>query len=492
MHSFKKNDTTIYEVLHRKTGKPLANCEIVSSDFKLITNENGVASFTQEKDSKKHVGYNLTLNHQSDTLRVYNNYSYSINANNQGDVIENIAKIYLDRAIYRPGQNVFFKAVLTQGTNGEIKVLPNLLVKINVDDPNSNTIKTIELKTNEFGSISGEFTIPKNGLTGDYRIDIDEPDNYENDSYYNEIKKTHPIWDEDGIDTDYFTFKVEEYKRPKFEVSFDKTNKSYKLNELVAISGKAKSYNGSTISNATVNYTINRIDYNKFKNRYSNDTTEQIISSTKTDDKGNFTIEFNAITDKNHTTSDKIIYQYNIVANVTDISGETQSGSTSLKVGNQSTILYLKIDKKIRTDKKAILTFSSTNLNQEFKPVNGEIKIYFLNPFSNKFIPREFSVPELPTISREEFEKLFPYEIYNHDLDKNLQEKLIYTKKVSTLKDKSLALDFIKNYKSGKYKVVFTSRDESENEIQATENFDLTSANDEKAGENELFSMHPN
>lgn len=490
MHSFKKDDTTIYEVLHRKTGKPLANCEIVSSDFKLITNENGIANFTEEKDSKKHVAYNLTLNHQSDTLRVYNNNSYSINTYNQGDVIENRAKIYLDRAIYRPGQNVFFKAVLTQGKNGEIKVLPNLLVKINVDDPNSNTIKTIELKTNEFGSISGEFTIPKNGLTGDYQIDIDEPDNYENDSYYDEIKKAHPIWDEDGIDTDYFTFKVEEYKRPKFEVSFDKINKSYKLNELVAISGKAKSYNGSTISNATVNYTINRIDYTRFKNRYSNDTTEQIISSTKTDDKGNFTIEYNAITDENHTASDKIIYQYNIVANVTDISGETQSGSTSLKVGNQSTVLYLKIDKKIRTDKKAILTFSSTNLNQEFKPVNGEIKIYFLNPFSNKFIPREFSVPELPTISREEFEKLFPYEIYNHDLDKNLQEKLIYTKKVSTLKDKSLALDFIKNYKSGKYKVVFTSRDESENEIQATENFDLTSANDEKAGENELFSMH--
>lgn len=490
MHSFKKDDTTIYEVYNRKTGKPLANCEVVSSDFKLITNENGIASFTQEKDSKNRVGYNLTLNHQSDTLRVYNNYSDSYNTYELNDYVDNRAKIYLDRAIYRPGQSVYFKAVLTQNKRGEIKVLPNLLVKISVDDANGTTIKTIELKTNEFGSISGEFNLPKNGSTGDYRIDIDEPDNYESDSYYNEIKKKHSIWDEEGIDTDYFTFKVEEYKRPKFSVSFDKIKKSYQLNEMVSISGSAKSFNGSTVSNAIVNYTISRIDYSRYNNMYSNDDTEQIISSTKTDDKGNFNIEFKAVTDKNYITSDKIIYQYNIVSNVTDISGETQSGSTSLKVGNQSTVLYLNIDKKIRTDKNNSLTFSCTNLNGEFKPVNGDIKIYFLNPFSNKFMPREFSVPELSSISKEEFEKLFPFEMYNYDLDINLQNKLVYTKKINTLKDKSIALDFIKNYKSGKYKVVFTSKDENQNEIQASEFFDLTSANEEKASENELITLH--
>ncbi|GEC77487.1 MG2 domain-containing protein [Flavobacterium aquatile] len=490
MHSFKKDDTTIYEVFHRKTGKPLVNCEVISNDFKLLTNENGVASFKHEKDSEIRVGTTLTLIHQSDTLRVYNNYANSYYTNELNENIENRYKIYLDRAIYRPGQTVYFKVVLAQSKQRELKVLPNLVVKVIVNDSNDNAIKTIELKTNEFGSISGEFNLPKSGSTGDYSIEIDEPDNYENDSYYDVVENVHAIWDEEGLENDYFTFKVEEYKRPKFEVSFDKINKSFALNEMVSIIGKAKSFNGAIVSNAVVNYTINRIDYSRFKNKYSNEETEQIISSTKTDDKGHFTIDFKAIIDKNYTTSDKIIYQYNVVADVTDISGETQSASTSVKVGNQSTILYLKIDKKIRTDKNNLLTFSSTNLNGEFKPVNGEIKIYFLNPFSNKFMPREFSVAELPLISKEEFEKLFPYEIYNSYLDDNLQNKLVYTKKINTIKDKFLTLDFIKNYKSGKYKVVFTTKDELQNEIETIENFNLTSANDEKAGENEIVTLH--
>jgi uncharacterized protein YfaS (alpha-2-macroglobulin family) len=490
MHSFKKDGTIIYEVFHRKTGKPLVNCEVISNDFKLLTNENGVASFKQEKDSEIRVGTNLTLIHQTDTLRVYNNYTDSYYTNESNDNNENKYQIYLDRAIYRPGQTVYFKVVLAQSKHRELKVLPNLLVKVIINDSNDTTIKNLELKTNEFGSISGEFNLPKNGSTGDYTIEIDEPDNYENDSYYNVIEKSHAIWDEEGLDDNYFTFKVEEYKRPKFEVSFDKINKSFALNEMVSITGKAKSFNGANVSNAIVNYTINRIDYFGFRNGYTNEKTEQIISSTKTDHKGHFTIDFEALIDSNYKASDKIIYQYNVVAEITDISGETQSASTSVKVGNQSTVLHLKIDKKIRTDQNSTLTFSSTNLNGEFKPVNGEIKIYFLNPFSNKFMPREFSAPELPLISKEEFEKLFPYEIYNYEVDDNLQNELVYTKKVSTLKDKSLVLDFIKNYQSGKYKVVFTTKDDNKNDIEITENFDLTSANDEKAGENEIVTLH--
>ena len=113
-------------------------------------------------------------------------------------------------------------------------------------------------------------------------------------------------------------------------------------------------------------------------------------------------------------------------------------------------------------------------MNGEFKAVKGEIKMYFVSPFPNKFKPRVFQQPEIKTISDDVFEKLFPYEINTNETDEKPIEKLVFSKNVDTEKDKKMALDFISDYQSGNYKIVFSAKDNFENPIETTSNFSIT------------------
>ncbi len=125
--------------------------------------------------------------------------------------------LYLDRAIYRPGQKVHFKGVLLSHKNGKTKTVPNEFVEVYVEDPNSEEVATFRLKTNKFGSFNGEFLLPKSGITGKFSIYTEE-----------DTEAETPFWEE-ILDEDTYMyneqyFSVEEYKRPTFEVAFDTIN----------------------------------------------------------------------------------------------------------------------------------------------------------------------------------------------------------------------------------------------------------------------------
>ena len=485
-----KGDTEYYTVLDRKTGKNIPNVSLKSAYFDIKTNADGLASYKRKEGSSNYNNFPIKLATANDTILISKNYLAYTSDYSENDEDENFkAKVefYLDRAIYRPGQTMYYKGIAFQKKKNKSSIVPNTSFKITIQDPNYSHFKEFEVTTNEFGSFSGEFILPKNGLTGDFIIQADEPKDSKKEASYDKIKNEHPFWDNVDFQNSSIYFKVEEYKRPKFEVTFEPKKESFQVNQSVTVKGTAKAFAGSTISDAKVTYTITRFT-NSFRNYYNNEPEEILVSSeTKTDASGKFAIDFIAKPSKNASKEQLPIFNYRINASVTDINGETHTAVTTIKVGYHDLALTASIPNSIETKNKNEITLNSTNLNGEFKAVKGEIKIYFVSPFSKKFKSRIFQQPEINTISDNDFEKLFPYEINFSKTAEKPVETLVFSKKVDTEKDKKVALDFISNYQSGNYKVVFSAKDSFDNAIEAVSNFQINQSKD-KFNSSKLFT----
>ncbi|HSD05728.1 alpha-2-macroglobulin family protein, partial [Flavobacterium sp.] len=449
-------------------------------------NADGLAIY-KPKDGNYYNRYPILLYSTNDTILInkeYIGYANDYSENKENENFRGKVEFYLDRAIYRPGQTVYYKGIAIQKKNDKSSIVPNTSFKITIQDPNYSTFKEFDVTTNEFGSFSGEFVLPTSGLTGDFRIYANKPDVISTDKSKNE----YPFWNNVNLENSNTYFKVEEYKRPKFEVTFEPKKESFQVNQSVTVKGNAKAFAGSSISDAKVTYTITRFT-NFYRNYYGNEQSEILVTSeTKTDASGKFTIDFVAKPSANADKKLLPVFNYRVNATVTDINGETHSAETIIKVGYHDLILNAQIPIQIETKNKNEITLNSTNLNGEFKAVKGEIKLYFVSPFPNKFKNRVFQQPEIKTISDADFEKLFPYEINNPDFSKEPNKTLVFSRKIDTEKDKKIVLDFISNYQSGNYFVVFSAKDSFDNPIETASLFSIIQSKN-KFNPNKLFTF---
>jgi TonB-dependent SusC/RagA subfamily outer membrane receptor len=470
-----------FQILDRKTGEPLENVKVKSKHFNLKTNKNGIAFYTQKKFIYNND--NIELSTINDTILIqknYINYTSDYLGENKNDIyFKGKIEFYLDRAIYRPGQTVYYKGIAIQKEKNQTTVVPKTSFKITVKDADYNDFKEFDVVTNEFGSFFGEFVLPKNGLTGDFSIEAEEPENYKNDIDYDKNNDEHRFWDNVDFEDSRINFRVEEYKRPKFEVAFDPKKESFQVNQLIKVKGSAKAFAGSNISDAVVKYTVTRYT-SYFRNYFGQQAENEILTTgeTKTDPSGKFSIDFSAIPSKNSKKEQLPVFNYRINISVTDINGETHDAETIVKVGYHNLVLGATLPNKIETKNTNEIVLTSTNLNGEFLATKGEIKIYFESPFSDKFKPRVWPNPDFETINKEEFEKLFPYE-QNEKATTNIKaETLVYSKKIDTEKNKKIVLDFIFDYKSGNYKVIFSAKDSFENTIESSTDFQILQSKD--------------
>jgi uncharacterized protein YfaS (alpha-2-macroglobulin family) len=473
-----EDDKENFQVFDRKTGKPLENVTIKSSHYTIKTNSNGAASYT--RTSSYNYDESIEFSLDNDTLVTEKEYIQLIQqySENKDNSLKGKVEFYLDRAIYRPGQTVYYKGIAIKKQDNKTSIVANTPFNITIKDPNYQTFKEFQITTNEFGSFSGEFTVPKNGLTGNFNIYADKPEDYTKGDIYFNNKPNASFWDNVKIENSRATFSVEEYKRPKFKVDFEPKKGSFQVNQSIKINGSAKAFAGSNISDAKVTYTVNRFT-SYFRNYYGQEQNETITSGeTKTDASGNFIIEFIAQPSKNAIKEQLPIFNYEITANVTDINGETHTSETIIKVGYHDLIINAIIANQIETKNKNKITLTSTNLNGEFLATKGEIKMYFVSPFSNKFKKAVWPEPEIETISTSDFEKLFPFEIREIKISDKPNEVLVYSKKIDTQKDKEVALDFMTNYKSGNYKIVFSAKDTFNNPIESVSTFEVKQSKD--------------
>lgn len=418
------------KLVNSNNGKPLANEKLTFYEFVSDKTLNKIEGKTDEKGSFKFPAtankeyYRSFLIQQPDTndfqiMRVYGNGTYDENYNPNKQT-RTTAQIFTDRAIYRPGQTLYFKVINTKIEKEAESVISGLKQKIALYDANNQEVSSQDFTTNAFGSYHGSFILPKGKLNGAFFLrTIGEPRGYKD-------------------------VRVEEYKRPKFEVTFDPIKDEYKYGQTIELKGKAKMFSGVALSNTTVNYEIKKrnIRWMYFRG-YPQDSGNEnsILGEAKTNDKGEFTIRLDL--KKDEQLEGIQIDNYEINASLTDINGETQSANTQLKVASVSH--YIKADdvNEVFSDENLKLKVETKNYNEQNLKKSYQVKLSKLAApdriFRSNF---KSEVQDLPKYSKEEFISKFPHDLFDKkDEVKNWKtEKILVEKQQQPSADNNLDL----------------------------------------------------
>lgn len=388
------------KLISSENGQPITNENLTFYEFvegkalnKVVgkTGENGVFKFpmTNSKDYYRAILIQQPKTNDFQLMQIYGNNNREIyNPNKQ---TRTKAQIFTDRAIYRPGQTVYFKVITTKIDNEIESVVSNLKQKITLKDANNQEVSVQDFTTNEFGSYHGSFILPKGKLNGNFTILTD------------------------GNSNGYKYIKVEEYKRPKFEVTFDPVKDEYKYGQTIELKGKAMMFSGVALSNTNVNYEIKK---QNIRWRYfpwypnDNDNENSILGEVKTNEKGEFTIKLDL--KKDEKIEGIQIDNYQINASATDINGETQTANTNLKVASVSH--YIKTDeiKNTFVDENIKVKVETKNYNEQILKKSYQVKLSKLETpnrvFRNNF---KTEVQNLPKFLKEEFVSKFPHDLYD-------------------------------------------------------------------------------
>lgn len=436
-----RNDEIL--VTERESGLPAISKKVNVYEYKnnkeskvktITTNELGVAEVNYSKDNYR----NLTFKIEGEEVS-YQNYYYRNNRDTQKETITHI-KFFTDRGIYRPGQTVYFKAILyEEDEDGKREVIPNEEVGITLYDANYDEVATLDLTTNTFGSVSGEFILPTSGLTGEFYL---EDDTSNSNVYY---------------------FSVEEYKRPRFEVTFEDVKETFKLEEEITARGKAAAYSGANIDNAKVVYRVYRqaiYPYRPWWERgyfpQSEPAEEITHGETTTDADGSFHIHFMAASPDPSSLGRPggaaRTYTYRVVADVTDLNGETRSSEQSITVGDLRYMLDIPVAERIELSKLDSIPIVTNNLNGQFVPAKGRITLTKINPPKRILRDSPLSPTDYELYPKETFISYFPHEPYGGENQKEnwAKENPVLNESFDTEKSQSIPVN-PKNWEEGTY-----------------------------------------
>lgn len=419
------NNNQDYFILNRETGQPLAGATVQAwwTEYDYNTRNNKkVKAETQVADKNGWLRLSKKPGNQQRNLQLeisitgdrlfmdepqyiyYREEDSGTPQLNASQFEKEKARVFLftDRSIYRPGQTVYFKgiAVTNDFTTKKIKVYSGVSTKIFLRDANGEDVDSMELKTNEYGSYSGKFVLPQGVLNGAFSV-ADET-----------LDGTQEI-------------SVEEYKRPKFAVEYDTLKGSYKVNDSIAITGLAKAYAGNNIDGAQVKYRVQRVarfiyPWLYWKWGYPRTRDMEIahgVATTNAD--GKFTITFKAIPDLSIRKELEPVFDYRVSADVTDINGETRSGTTVVSVSYKA--LQVSIDlsdeESIDADSLKNISISTKNIAGTPEPATVTLTISRLQAPDRLIRKRYWQQPDQFVMSKEEYIKLFPHDEYKDETD---------------------------------------------------------------------------
>jgi len=368
---------------------------------------------------------------------------------------------FTDRAIYRPGQTVYFKAIVIEKIVDKQEVKSDHNLKIEFFDVNYQLISSVNLTTNEFGAVNGSFTIPSGILNGQMTI--------RNSSGSTVIQ-------------------VEDYKRPTFEVDFQPVQSSFRLNAEITVVGEVKAYAGNQIDDAKVKYRIVRRSYFPYRWIYSwnyfpqSPEIELVVGETITDSEGRFSINFTAVPDQEVNRNFKPVFQYTIYASVTDISGETQSGEQTISVGHEALFLDVDIPEKLDQRRNPTFKLSAENFDGVKQETVVKVEISRLNDPGKLLTDRLWDTPDQFVITPDQFAKDFPGRAYR---DENKPEnwmkaETVLNRNFNTSNDTLLMPENLSQWKQGKYLVSLSATDAFGQTVETKKYFDVFNPADTK------------
>ena len=467
LQSLGQEDKNTYAVIDRNSGKSIpAQIKIYKENNKnqpvllkeTQTDKNGNFNFSSSSKNYYH-NYLFEITYDTSKKAYFSGYLPRVYPYRDPKDFQT-AFIFTDRSIYRPGQTLYFKAIALEKQKNRSVVLSGLKLTATLFDANRQKVKELLLTTNDYGSVNGEFQIPAQTLTGNFTLQI--------------TAEGQKIYHSKNI-------KVEEYKRPKFEVEFQKVEKAYKVNETVEVTGKAESFAGTRISDAQVTYRVKRkVQMPRwwywYRPAFRSEAQEIAHGKIQTDSQGKFIIRFKAIPDLSVSPDQHPVFHYEIFAEVTDINGETHTATTTVNVGYHSLLAHLDIPAAIVKGKTDSLRISTTNLNGNDLSAQGDVKIYKLQAPARILRERPWEAPEIQELSKAEFVKLFPHIPYDKseaDFHFWKNEKLVFTSNFDTGKNKTIAITAGKDWKEGKYLAFLTTRDQDGNTITDSAYFEV-------------------
>lgn len=355
-------------VLDANSGEPLANAEVSSwyldqngarvAEPKLTTDENGFFSFKPSQGRPyllraRHHGHEVA--NQGDIWA----YEWQVQRPERANAQ---TVFFTDRSIYRPGQTIQFKGIClwVDQNKDNYEVLKGERLTVIFRDPNGKEIARQQQRANDYGSFSGSFTAPRDRLMGQMSLLVE------------------------GRAIGQTAVRVEEYKRPKFEVTLDAPKTAARLNEKTSLSGHATSYTGAAVDGAQVRYHVVREVrmpwwWGWWRGGWRQPTSQEIAHGTvRTDADGSFKIEFTARPDPKVPEKDEPTFVFQVNADVTDSAGETRSAGRAIRVGYTALEATLSANDWQTEDQPVELTLATKTLDDEPQIAEGSVKIYEL------------------------------------------------------------------------------------------------------------------
>ena len=357
------DDRHRYVVVNATDGQPIAGAKIElydqRYDFKtkkdkrqvharLTTDENGEAYF-------KNVDGEVLISTNNDKFTPARDIYLSRTRYYEKKDNETKYQVYTDRALYRPGQKVHVTAidfVNMKGIDAKVPIGRDELV-FQLVNASWKEVEMKKAKVDEYGTASVDFELPKEGQTGMYHVSVNDQANR--------------------------FFRVEEYKRPTFEITFPKVNEKYNWGDTVVVKASAKTYAGVPVQGAKVEYQVTRRNQLWW---WGAGSAGQLVKtdSCVTREDGTFDVEIPleaSLSGKDEADMSDFMRQarffnFEVSAIVTDISGESHEGVMSLPLGTKPTILTVNLPKRIETDSLNTVTFAYRNASG--MPISSRLK----------------------------------------------------------------------------------------------------------------------
>lgn len=360
---------------------------------------------------------------------------------------------FTDRAIYRPGQIVYFKGIMLRTDGVKNEVASGEKTNVKFVNANGQVAAQLDLITNKYGSFHGSFTAPNNSLNGLMSI----------------------VNDNGSVN-----FSVEDYKRPKFEVIIDPFKGANRLGDTIHVTGFAKAYSGTFIDGAVVKYHVVRTArFPEWRLRQTRRSSEmEICSGTAiSNDTGGFTIDFPAISDMSIPKAENPTFSFKVNVDITDATGETRSTSSTVNAGYSALVLNIGIGQHVRKESELSFPITTANLNCTFEPAKGIITVHRLKPQNKIFRKRLWNTPDTAVMTEAQHELLFKEDLYGNenDITNFPKAEKVFEDGFDTQKSKMLKLDGAAHWKTGIYILEARMKDKFGQEVKDVKYFTLFS-----------------
>ncbi len=267
--------------------------------------------------------------------------------------------LFTDRSVYRPGQKLYFSAIVYRLDEGVREVVPQAEVRLTLDGANGEELWRDTLVTDRYGSVHGEVSLPEELLTGMWLLSAEV------------------TIDDDCKAEDSRSLMVSEYKRPQFEVRCNPIKGSFSFGDTVTVTGVAATYSGVPLPQSDVTYTVVRQPL--YWGWYGGEAETVAEGTTQTDGQGNFSLDFCAEAAADDPLARHAMMRFGVTVTVTSSTGESQKDEVTVVVSDASIYIVMDMPAMVRCDKAGDIAVAVKNSDGNTVPVEVDVSLYRLS-----------------------------------------------------------------------------------------------------------------